>query len=252
MLLLAAIAAAPVDQVASMALEGSQAAADLSFFGLIMQADWVVKTIMLMLAVASVWSWAVIFDRWVVVSSIKAKCKAFEKAFWNGQSLENLFERVRGRESHPMALIFSSAMLEWQSRNIRDISTNNNLRVGTRERVYQAMQVAINKSLDEMEKNLGFLANIGSCGTFVGLFGTIWGIMVSFQSIALTKNTTLAVVAPGIAEALLATAFGLIAAIPAMLFYNKFSNDINRISNKLEDFSNELGAIISKELDSIQ
>lgn len=252
MLTLASIVAAPVDQIGAIALDGTQAAADLSFIGLILQADWVVKFVMLGLVLASLWSWAIIFEKWIAFSAIISKSKSFEKSFWSGQSLENLFERIRGRENHPMALVFSSAMQEWQSRNIRDISNNDNLRAGTKERVYQAMNIASNKSLDSMEKNLGFLANVGSCATFVGLFGTVWGIMVSFQAIAATKNTTLAVVAPGIAEALLATAFGLMAAIPAMFFYNKFAHDLNKINNKLDDFSNELGAIISKELDIIK
>lgn len=249
---LAAIAAAPIEQVSATVLEGTQAAGDLSFIGLVMQADAVVKGVMLLLLLSSIWSWAIIFDKWISYRLIKSKTKLFEKSFWSGQSLESLFERVRGREHHPLALVFASAMQEWQSRNVRDLTTNSNLRAGTKERIYQAMQVASSKSLEAMESNLGFLATVGSSATFVGLFGTVWGIMVSFQSIAVTKNTTLAVVAPGIAEALLATAFGLAAAIPAMVFYNKFATEINKITNQLDDFSNELGAIISKELDSIK
>jgi biopolymer transport protein TolQ len=151
-----------------------------------------------------------------------------------------------------MALVFASAMQEWQTRNVKDMSGNHNLRASTKERIYQAMQVASSKSIDKLEKNLTFLATVGSSAPFIGLFGTVWGIMVSFQSIAISKNTTLAVVAPGIAEALLATAFGLAAAIPAVIFYNKFAGELNRVSSNLEDFSNELGAIISRELDNIK
>lgn len=244
-----AIASAPVDAVNSVALEGSQAVTDLSFLGLFLQADLVVKFVMIVLIIASVWSWAIIFDKWMLFSSIRSKSKNFEKTFWSGQSLESLFERVKGRENHPLALVFGAAMQEWQTRNSKDLPSNHHLRAGTKERVNQAMQVACSKSLDKLEKNLTFLATVGSSATFIGLFGTVWGIMISFQSIAISKNTTLAVVAPGIAEALLATAFGLIAAIPAMVFYNKFATELNKIANNINDFTHELSSIISKELD---
>lgn len=244
-----AIKAAPIEAVNTIALEGSQAAADLSFLGLFMQADMVVKFVMILLVLASVWSWAIIFDKWMLFSSIRSKSKNFEKTFWSGQSLESLFERVKGRENHPLALVFGAAMQEWQTRNVKDMPNRQHLRAGTKERISQAMIVASSKSIDKLEKNLSFLATVGSSATFVGLFGTVWGIMVSFQSIAISKNTTLAVVAPGIAEALLATAFGLVAAIPAMVFYNKFATELNKIANNISDFSNELGSIISKELD---
>lgn len=244
-----AIKAAPIEAVNAIALEGSQAAADLSFLGLFLQADMVVKFVMILLILASIWSWAIIFDKCMLFSSIRSKTKNFEKTFWSGQSLESLFERVKGRENHPIALVFGAAMQEWQTRNVKDMPSNHHLRAGTKERIYQAMQVACSKSMDKLEKNLTFLATVGSCATFIGLFGTVWGIMVSFQSIAISKNTTLAVVAPGIAEALLATAFGLVAAIPAMIFYNKFATELNKISNNINDFTHELGSIISKELD---
>ncbi len=250
----AAIKAAPHDAVNALSLEGSVSAAtmDMSFIGLFMQADVVVKTVMILLILASIWSWAIIFDKWLVFKSVRGKTNNFEKSFWSGQSLENLFERIKGRENHPMAVVFTSAMQEWQTRNIKDMSSNHNLRASTKERIYQAMQVASSKSIDKLEKNLNFLATVGSSAPFIGLFGTVWGIMVSFQSIAISKNTTLAVVAPGIAEALLATAFGLAAAIPAVIFYNKFAGELNRVSNNLDDFTNELGAIISRELDNIK
>lgn len=244
-----AINAAPVDSVSSLALEGSTTTFDISFFGLIMQADGVVKLVMLLLLLASIWSWAIIFDKWFTLKGLRAQIKNFEKAFWSSNSLESLFERIKGRETHPAALIFVSAMQEWQGRNLKEMTFNSDLRAGTKERIYQSMQVAINKSLEDIEKNLGFLATVGSSAPFIGLFGTVWGIMVSFQSIAVSKNTTLAVVAPGIAEALLATAFGLAAAIPAVIFYNKFSSELNKLSSNLEDFSNELGSIITKEID---
>lgn len=248
----ATIKAAPVENIASAAIEGTQAVADLSFLGLFMQADVVVKFVMLMLMAASVWSWAIIFDKWLSLKSISVKTKGFEKSFWSGQSLEDLYERIKGKETHPIASVFASAMHEWQNRNVRDLPINSDLRAGTKERIRQTMQVTANKSIDKLDKNLGFLATVGSSAPFIGLFGTVWGIMVSFQSIAISKNTTLAVVAPGIAEALLATAFGLAAAIPAVIFYNKFAGEVNRIASSVEDFSSELSSIMGKELDNLK
>ncbi len=246
----ALVKSAPIDSVVATALEGSKAVStDLSFFSLFMQADMIVKAVMILLVMASIWSWAIIFEKFALFRKVRAKSEAFEKLFWSGQSLENLFERIKGRENHPHAAVFTSAMQEWQARNTRELSTHSELRAGTKERIYQSMQIAANKSLASLESNLGFLATVGSSSPFIGLFGTVWGIMVSFQSIAVSKNTTLAVVAPGIAEALLATAFGLAAAIPAVIFYNKFASDVNKVASNLDDFSNELGSIISKELD---
>lgn len=248
-----AVAAAPVAGVDSISLEGTQSAVmDMSFINLFLQADAVVKTVMLLLFFASVWSWAIIFDKIILYKSIRSKSHIFEKDFWSGQSLENFFERIKGRENHPLAVVFTAAMQEWQARNVKDLTARHELRAGTKERVHAAMQVASSKSLDKMEKSLSFLATVGSAAPFIGLFGTVWGIMISFQSIAISKNTTLAVVAPGIAEALLATALGLAAAIPAMIFYNKFANELNRTANSIDDFSNELSAIISRELDNIK
>ena len=249
----AAVAAAPVDDVSSLVLPGSAPAMniDLSISGLFMQADALVKAVMMVLLLASIWSWAIIFDKWFLFKSIRSKTRAFEQSFWSGQSLENLYEKVKERENHPLASVFSSAMQEWQTRSVKDMSKDHHLRASTKERIHQAMQVSSSKSLEKVEKNLNFLATVGSNAVYIGLFGTVWGIMVSFQSIAISKNTTLAVVAPGIAEALLATAFGLIAAIPAGIFYNKFVGELNRVSNNIDDFSCELGTIISRELDNM-
>lgn len=247
-----AVKAAPVDNVTSAVIEGSKGHQDLSFLGLFLQADLVVKFVMLSLVMASVWSWAIIFDKWFMLKAVSFKSRGFEKAFWSGQSLEGLYEKIRGKETHPLAQVFCSAMHEWQNRNVRDLHVNSELRAGTKARIYQSMQVSSNKAIDALDKNLSFLATVGSTATFVGLFGTVWGIMVSFQSIAISKNTTLAVVAPGIAEALLATVFGLAAAIPAMVFYNKFATEVNRVATNLEDFASELGAIMGRELDNLK
>ncbi len=249
-LILSVISSAPVDDVSSVALSGGSGAMDVSFFGLFLQADFVVKFVMLSLIFASIWSWTIIFNKIILINAVKSQMNSFEKAFWSGQSLEALYERVKGRESHPLAYVFIAAMTEWQRKKSQDFSAYMELRAGLKERLYQAMNVASNKAMDKIDSNLSFLATLSSSGPFIGLFGTVWGIMVSFQSIAAAKNTTLAVVAPGIAEALLATAFGLAAAIPAAIFYNKFINEVDKINNKVENFSTELGAIMSRELDA--
>jgi len=225
---------------------------DTSLIGLFLQADILVQSVMVMLVVASIWSWAIIFNKWAEMKALHKLTQKFEKDFWSGNSLEALHDNLKSKTKHPYALVFSSAMHEWRSRDSGEIKGNSNLRVGTKERIYQVMQISINKASCKLEKGLNFLATVGSAAPFIGLFGTVWGVMASFQSIAISKNTTLAVVAPGIAEALLATAFGLAAAIPALIFYNKFAAEINKFIGSLEDFANELGAIMSKELDNLK
>jgi len=222
---------------------------DLSLVALIMRADIVVKAVMLLLLVASVWSWAIIFDKILTYRSLRFKIDKFEKLFWSGQSLEELFGHVKGAVTNPMASIFVAAMQEWNRRKIQGSDAEVALHTGLRQRVYQAMQIARNRSVESLEKHVSFLATVGSSAPFIGLFGTVWGIMNSFQSIAVAKNTSLAVVAPGIAEALLATAIGLFAAIPAVIFYNMFSADLNRFIGQLDNFSTELDALLSRELD---
>lgn len=246
-----AIQAAPVESISSAAMSGSAAASsmDVSIIGLIMQAGPVVKFVMLVLFLSSVWSWAVIIEKWVSIKSMLFEIQRFEKSFWSGQSLDSLYEKTKGHAKNPMAQVFVAAMQEWHRRSRVEQTSAIELRAGVKERINQAMHVAMNKALDKIDNNVSTLATIGSSAPFIGLFGTVWGIMVSFQSIAASKNTTLAVVAPGIAEALLATAFGLVAAIPAVIFYNKFANQISNISNSLEVFGMELGALMSRELD---
>lgn len=225
---------------------------DLSMFGLIAQADMVVKAVLLLLLFASLYSWAIIFNKMLRFKKLKLNTEKFERVFWSGQLLDNLYERVKDKVTHPMAAVFVAAMHEWGRRKKHHDNpevNNSLLRAGVKERIFQAMQVAHNRSMGQLEKNLTFLATVGSSAPFIGLFGTVWGIMNSFQSIAASQNTTLAVVAPGIAEALFATAVGLFAAIPAVIFYNIFTSELNRYAVKLEDFSNELGALLSRELD---
>ncbi len=229
---------------------GSVAASDMSIMALIGHADMVVKTVMLLLLLASIWSWTIIFDKLVKFRTAFARTERFEKVFWSGQLLDQLYERIQNRVDHPMAAVFVAAMQEWSRKHSAPgSSTANHLFVGVKERIFQAMQVASNREMEKLERNLSFLATVGSASPFIGLFGTVWGIMNSFQSIAASKNTTLAVVAPGIAEALLATAVGLFAAIPAVIFYNMFSTKLNNLTGRIEDFSSELGALLSRELD---
>ena len=230
-------------------LAGSVAASDMSIIALVAQADIIVKTVIVLLLLASLWSWTIIFDKLKNLRKIRYQTAKFEKVFWSGRLLDDLYERVVNHTEHPMAAVFVAAMQEWRRRGTNDDAPSTHLRAGIKERISQAMQVARNRGVDNLEKNLSFLATVGSSAPFVGLFGTVWGILNSFQAIAASKNTTLAVVAPGIAEALLATAIGLFAAIPAMIFYNKFSSDLNRIVGKIDDFSNELDALLSRELD---
>lgn len=232
-------------------LAGTVVHQNMSMFGLFLQADFIVKTIILILFAASVYSWAIIVDKYLRFKLIKYKTSQFEDQFWSGGMLDQLFERLKEKADHPMIMVFVAAMQEWKRQDIRKVgSGDHTLKAGLKERIFQSMNVARNRGLEGLESKLGFLATVGSTAPFIGLFGTVWGIMNSFQSIAMTKNTTLAVVAPGIAEALFATAIGLFAAIPAVVFYNKFSADLNKISNRVDDFSTEFASIISRELDA--
>lgn len=244
-----------VEPVASAALAGSAAstAHDLSMWGMFMQADFVVKSVMLLLLIASFWSWAIIFDKWTKFKTVKARGEKFEEAFWTAEALDVFYEKVKNRANHPYAFVFVAAMEEWfRSGEAGNPSKNRImlLQASVRDRMAQIMSVARNRELDDLERGLGFLATVGSAAPFVGLFGTVWGIMNSFQSIALSKNTSLAVVAPGIAEALFATAIGLFAAIPAVIAYNKFSAELAKFSGKLEDWCVEFQALLSRQTES--
>ena len=225
-------------------------APDLSILGLVASADIIVKIVLLLLLMASVWSWAIIVDKTLLLNKVSRQIDKFEKIFWSGQLLDQLYERLRNRAEHPLAVVFVAAMDEWSkqspSKNTKAISY---LSVGLKERIIQSMNVAKNKEMDRLENNLSFLAIVGSISPFIGLFGTVWGIMNSFKSISALKNATIAAVAPGIAEALFATAIGLVAAIPAVIFYNILATKINNISNRVEDFSSELGSLLSHEID---
>lgn len=220
---------------------------DLSLWGLFMSADFVVKLIMIGLLLASFWSWTIIFNKTIRLKGLFSSANQFEDAFWSGGSLDVLYERIGSHPRDPMSAVFSAAMREWKR-----VSQTLRSSVSLQDRIDRAMEVTSGRELDKLERHMGFLASVGSTAPFIGLFGTVWGIMNSFQSIAASKNTSLAVVAPGIAEALFATAIGLVAAIPAMIAYNKFSLELNRYANRLDSFSNEFGAILSRQLEEEQ
>jgi biopolymer transport protein TolQ len=217
----------------------------LSLFTLFMQAHWIVKSVMLGLMICSVWVWAIAIDKTILYSRMRRAMDGFEQAFWSGQSLEELYRTVSARPSHSMAALFVAAMREWK----RSLEGQVRSFSGLQMRIEKVMDVTIAREVERLERRLLVLATVGSAGPFVGLFGTVWGIMTSFQSIAASKNTSLAVVAPGIAEALFATAIGLVAAIPATIFYNKFASEVNRQAQRLEGFADEFSAILSRQID---
>jgi biopolymer transport protein TolQ len=218
---------------------------DVSIVTLFLEAHIVVKIVMVGLLLASVWSWAIIIDKTILYSRVRRQMDRFEKLFWSGQSLEELYRSLTGRTPTAMAAVFVAAMREWK----RSFETGARSPMGLQMRIDKVLDVTISRETERMERRLLFLATVGSATPFVGLFGTVWGIMSSFQAIANSKNTALAVVAPGIAEALLATALGLLAAIPAVIAYNKLSNDAGKISQRLESFADEFSAILSRQVD---
>jgi biopolymer transport protein TolQ len=241
--------AAPPGSAASQAGAGDAVTGNFSIVSMFLRADIVVKAVMILLLVASLWSWTIIFNKLLAISSLKRKARRFEKLFWSGQSLDELYQQFSAKNDHPLAAMFIAGLREWR----RGFEANGGLREsmipGVKDRIEKAMSVTILRETDGIEKQLGILATIGSVSPFVGLFGTVWGIMNSFSAIAARHDTTLAVVAPGIAEALFATAMGLLAAIPAVIFYNRFVAEIGRYVNSLDAFADEYSAILSRQLD---
>ena len=219
----------------------------MTFLGLFLEAHIVVQAVMVGLILASVWSWAIIIEKTYAFRRARKEADRFENMFWSGQSLEELYSSLsRSGHSISMAALFIAAMREWK----RSVEGNIRALGGIQLRVEKVMDVTISREMERLERRLLFLATVGSTAPFIGLFGTVWGIMTSFQAIAVSKNTSLAVVAPGIAEALFATAIGLVAAIPAVIFYNKFSADAARLNQRLEAFADEFSAIVSRQVDS--
>ena len=218
---------------------------DLSLLGLFLQADWVVKIVMMLLLAASVWVWAIVFEKVVSLRRANRAAAGFEDRFWSGGNLESLYDAEGSQPTHPLAAVFGAAMGEWR-RSAQVVGADMS-RGSVRERVDRAITVTVNREMERMERWMVFLASVGSTAPFIGLFGTVWGIMRSFSAIATSRNTSLSVVAPGIAEALFATAIGLVAAIPAVLAYNKISTDLARFAARLEGFGAEFGAILSRQ-----
>ncbi len=218
---------------------------DLSLISLFMAADIVVKLVMVALLLASVWVWAIVFEKLTSLRRVNRLADGFEDRFWSGGSLEDLYEQEGARPVHPMAAVFGAAMGEWR-RSAR-VAGADMTRGSVGDRIDRAMNVTVAREMERMERWMVFLASIGSIAPFVGLFGTVWGIMHSFSAIAAMHNTNLAVVAPGIAEALFATAIGLVAAIPAVLAYNQLSTSIGRFAGRLEGFGAEFSSILSRQ-----
>ncbi len=218
---------------------------DMSLLGLFLMADWVVKGVMIGLLVASVFVWAIVFEKVTALRRARREADAFEDRFWSGGSLDDLFQSDGRTPTHPMAAVFSAGMQEW--RRSTEVPDGRIAIVGTKERVERAMAVTIQREMERLEKRMTFLASTGSAAPFVGLFGTVWGIMNSFAAIAGANNTNLATVAPGIAEALLATAIGLVAAIPAVLAYNAIASQLAKFAARLEAFGAEFGAILARQ-----
>ena len=218
---------------------------ELSIWELFWQAGWVVKLVMIGLLGASVWTWAIIIDKSISYNRMRAALNRFEQIFWSGQSLEDLYRTLADRKTNGMGSIFVAAMREWKKSFEKGARTP----LGLQTRIDKAMDLALTREMERLEGRLGFLATIGSAAPFIGLFGTVVGIMTSFQAIAGSKSTSLAVVAPGIAEALLATAIGLLAAIPAVIAYNKLSSDAGKLAVRMEGFADEFSAILSRQID---
>jgi biopolymer transport protein TolQ len=220
---------------------------DFSMWGMFMQADIVVQAVMMLLVLASFWSWAIIYEKLKRIKQVGREADDFEDAFWSGNSLEDLYGRIKAKPDHPLAMVFVAAMREWK-RSMKSGNGNRD-KLSIQGRIEKVMRVTNAREMERLERHTGFLASVGANATFVGLFGTVWGIMNSFQAIALTSNTSLAVVAPGIAEALFATALGLVAAIPAVMAYNKIATDLERYAVRMDGFSDEFSSILSRQLD---
>jgi|SRR5436190_1095012 biopolymer transport protein TolQ len=228
------------------AVQGIAQTGQISIWHLALNASFVVQVVMIGLALASIWSWAIIFEKLYVYSRTRSANARFEQTFWSGQSLEDLYLALGPRSQTGLSAIFMAAMREWKRSQESAVRAGFQ---GVQKRIEKVMDVQVQKEMGNLEAGLLFLATVGSATPFVGLFGTVWGIMTSFQAIANSQNTNLAVVAPGIAEALFATALGLLAAIPATIFYNKFTADTAKIGARLENFADEFSAIISRQLD---
>ncbi|MGL4319364.1 MAG: protein TolQ [Paracoccaceae bacterium] len=219
---------------------------DFSVLGLFLQATITVKLVMILLLVMSFWSWAIIVQKYILYRASKREAEVFDRAFWSGEPLDELFEKIGAQPDGASEKIFAAGMLEWRRSHRQD----GGLIAGAQSRIDRAMDVAIARESERLNNGVGFLATVGSTSPFIGLFGTVYGIMHAFTEIAATQNTDLATVAPGIAEALMATGIGLVAAIPAVVAYNKLNSDSDRIIGGYEAFADEFATILSRQLDA--
>lgn len=219
---------------------------DFSLLALFLRASITVKLVMIILIIASFWSWSIVIRKYLVFRAARSEQAAFDQAFWSGEPLDELFEQIGQNPEGASQRIFAAGMLEWRRSHRQD----GELIAGAQSRIERSMDVAIAKEAEKLNLGLSVLATVGSTSPFIGLFGTVWGIKGSFEEIAISQNTALTVVAPGIAEALMATAIGLVAAIPAVIFYNKMSADSDKIIAGYEAFADEFSTILSRQLDA--
>jgi len=226
-----------MEQEVATQVVGLGGATDFSLIQLFLRADFIVKSVIIILIAASVYSWALIFEKYKLFKKIEKSTTSFEEKFWKSRSAENFYNNLTNKEKDPVANIFQSAMVEL----IKTKSKSSSIQSA---RVSRIIEISADKEIKLIEKHFTFLATVGSTAPFIGLFGTVWGIMNSFQSIAISRNTSLAIVAPGIAEALFATALGLLAAVPAVIAYNKFNSDSKKYSARIENFSKRFLSII--------
>ena len=227
------------------AAAAAQPVAEVTVLGMFLQASLLVKIVMLALLGSSIWSWAIIVNKSIMYARFQRAMDKFETVFWSGTSLEELYATLSARPAQGMASLFVAAMREWK-RSVQNVGSSF---MGLQARIDKVLDVSIAREVERLEANLLFLATVASAGPFVGLFGTVWGIMTAFRGIAASKNTSLAVVAPGIAEALLATALGLFAAIPALVAYNKLQGEVAKKQARMEGFADEFSAILSRQID---
>ena len=221
-------------------------ALDFSMLALFARATLTVQIVMILLIIASFWSWSIIIQKHILYRRARGEATVFDRAFWSGEPLDELFEKIGSQPEGASEKIFASGMLEWRRSHRQD----GGLIAGAQARIDRSMDGAIAKEAEGLNGGLAFLATVGSTAPFVGLFGTVWGIKHAFEEIAISQNTNLAVVAPGIAEALLSTGLGLLAAIPAVIFYNKLSADSDRVVSGYEAFADEFATILSRQLDA--
>ncbi len=223
---------------------------NLSIISLFMHADLIVKCVAIILVLASVWCWAIIFEKKATLGKLNRRANKFEDAFWSGEPLDKLYHRIKKSPNDPMLKTFSAGMEEWHSTVEGGVPAHESMQASLRQRVERAMSIAIGREMDRLERGMTFLATVGSTAPFIGLFGTVWGIMNSFNAIAHSNHTSLAVVAPGISEALFVTALGLVAAIPSVIAYNGYSSKLDRYAGRLDAFVTEFTAILSRHLET--